>query len=128
MYLKVKTMVLCHLWKRVLVRFSLQLNSCQGSSPPHRLYYMGMSLEYLFRHPFFRWSGKAIKATKWLYQRMLQLKTRRHLITCHCAYMKLLVLNPETKNIAAHFVSYKWHTSNRFLSIISDLTFIVGNW
>lgn len=54
---------------------------------------------------------------------MLQLKNKRHPITCHCAYMKLLMENLEAKNIAAHSVARKWHTFNRFLNIISDLTF-----
>lgn len=54
---------------------------------------------------------------------MLQLKTSRYWITCHCAYMKLLMENLETKDIAAHFVTYVCHTFNRFLSLISDLNF-----
>lgn len=54
---------------------------------------------------------------------MLQISTRKPHIACHCACIKLLMENLETRNIAAHFVPYKRHSFNSFLNIILDLNF-----
>ena len=120
MCLKVKIIALCHLWNRVPARFSLKLSS---GSLPHHLYYTEISLRDLFSDPFFHWSGKAIKVTKWLYSAHASAENQK------ISYYLLLCLHetingkPGTKNIAPYFVPCKWYTVDRFLSITSDLNF-----